>query len=193
MSALKFFVKSAQAIRSHTSSMGRKADQDNVKSSHMEEEDRIRYIRKKHFRMTQAQFGAAAGVSESAVSYWEKGSTRPSWEALDRIQTRLRVSPRWIRDGIGDMLVIPGNSPDALEKMLTKEQMALLDLFDAMTNEQQVVLLADAKRTVRNNAEIIRQLGGKDLNYPPNYKPGSLPARPAPNGPESSDSETNSH
>jgi len=47
----------------------------------------IAHIRRNIFRMTQAAFGALAGVTQATVSRWEAGESEPNRDEMERIRT----------------------------------------------------------------------------------------------------------
>ena len=64
--------------------------------------DRIRLIRKT-LNLTQQELGKAAGVTKSAVSQWERGSTAPERNALLALLRAYGISPDWVITGQGPM------------------------------------------------------------------------------------------
>ena len=53
--------------------------------------DNIRILRERH-NLTQAEFGAIAGVSDKAVSTWENGTAEPRMGAIQRIADHFRLT-----------------------------------------------------------------------------------------------------
>lgn len=49
--------------------------------------------------MTQAQLGAALGLSDAAISAWENGATPPSTDVAERAAAELGVTPGWLAFG----------------------------------------------------------------------------------------------
>ncbi len=66
--------------------------------------DRIKSLRKT-LGLSQEAFGKLAGVSKSAVSQWERGTTLPERDALMSLQRKRRVSQTWVISGKGDMFL----------------------------------------------------------------------------------------
>lgn len=111
--------------------------------------DRIRRLRKK-LALTQAQFGALAGCSKSAVSQWERGETEPERNSLDALRYRKHVNPDWITRGEGGMFLsdpaalAPPGSPEPQEPTLT----ALLDTLAARIAEADPAVRAEVTSLV---------------------------------------------
>ena len=51
----------------------------------------IEHIRKSVFGVTQADFGAIAGVTQATVSRWEKGEGAPSLDEMSRMRNEARA------------------------------------------------------------------------------------------------------
>lgn len=64
--------------------------------------DRIKELRKS-LGMNQAEFGSKIGISNTAVSKWEKGENTIPESAIKSIVREFGVSESWLRDGTGDM------------------------------------------------------------------------------------------
>lgn len=64
--------------------------------------DRIKELRKS-LGMNQAEFGSKIGISNTAVSKWEKGENTIPESAIKSIVREFGVSEAWLRDGTGDM------------------------------------------------------------------------------------------
>lgn len=69
--------------------------------------ERIKHARQS-FGLSQAQFGALAGVTKSAVSQWERFQSEPQRDALLALQRKKQLSPDWVAYGRGAMLLSPG-------------------------------------------------------------------------------------
>lgn len=80
--------------------------------------ENIKMLREAH-SMSQAEFGAIAGVSDKAVSTWEKGIKAPRMGAIQRIADYFGIQKSYILDD--------GNK----QPMLTKEEMLLLRYYRA--------------------------------------------------------------
>lgn len=64
--------------------------------------DRIKAIRK-HFKLTQAQFGERIGVKGNTVTTYESGDRTPSAAVADLICREFGVDLIWLETGIGEM------------------------------------------------------------------------------------------
>lgn len=64
--------------------------------------ERIKELRKS-LGMNQAEFGSKIGISNTAVSKWEKGENTVPESAIKSIVREFGVSETWLRDGTGDM------------------------------------------------------------------------------------------
>ena len=60
--------------------------------------DRIKELRKS-LGMNQAEFGSKIGISNTAVSKWEKGENTIPESAIKSIVREFGVSEAWLRDG----------------------------------------------------------------------------------------------
>jgi transcriptional regulator with XRE-family HTH domain len=63
--------------------------------------------------MTQAQLGAAFGISDKAVSGWERDKDIPEFAKLPVLRRTLRVTYAWLHEGDG-----PPPAADAPEVLL---------------------------------------------------------------------------
>jgi transcriptional regulator with XRE-family HTH domain len=76
-------------------------------------------------RMTQGKLGEHFGVSDKAVSGWERDADRPDLEKIAKLARILKVPARWLLDGKGHP-----PPPDALESVMDQlddEGRALLE------------------------------------------------------------------
>lgn len=64
--------------------------------------DRLKQVRKAA-KLNQEEFGARIGVTNSAVSYWEKGVRNIPDTAILSICREFNVSETWLRTGEGEM------------------------------------------------------------------------------------------
>lgn len=64
--------------------------------------DRIKSVRK-HFGITQAEFGEKIGVKGNTVTTYENGTRSPSDVAIVSICREYGVDEIWLREGIGEM------------------------------------------------------------------------------------------
>jgi len=111
--------------------------------------DRIRTLRR-DLRLTQEELGKAAGVTKSAVSQWERGTSVPGRDALLSLRNKFGINPDWVMTGQGPMRIgrastaqraiglLPTASPRSRELLeeiieaaesgrLTEEDLKLLD------------------------------------------------------------------
>ncbi len=68
--------------------------------------DRIRAIRK-HFHMTQPEFGTRIGVSRDVVASFEVGRVAPSEPVVRLICGEFGVDYGWLKSGAGEMFAAP--------------------------------------------------------------------------------------
>ena len=69
--------------------------------------------------LTMEKFGERLGVKKAAVSKWESGDNI-SEQIFKAICREFNVSEEWLRDGIGDMFIIPEDETATLvEDLLT--------------------------------------------------------------------------
>lgn len=59
----------------------------------------IEYIRKAILNLTQAEFGAIAGVAQATVSRWESGEFGPSIDEMSRIRAAAKARGIHWNDG----------------------------------------------------------------------------------------------
>lgn len=64
--------------------------------------DRLKQIRKAE-KLSQEEFGARIGVTNSAISYWEKGVRNIPDTAIISICREFNVNETWFRTGEGEM------------------------------------------------------------------------------------------
>lgn len=65
--------------------------------------ERIKKIRK-HFGLSQADFGESLGVSRDAISNYELGRVVPSELFVNHLCSTFNVNPDWLEKGEGEML-----------------------------------------------------------------------------------------
>ena len=71
--------------------------------------DRIRLVRKE-LGLNQEDFGRLAGRSKQAVSFWEKGTSKPERDSLMNLQREINLNPEWVINGIGSKYLEIGAS-----------------------------------------------------------------------------------
>lgn len=65
--------------------------------------DRIRTVRK-HYHLTQSEFGARLGAKQTSVANWETGSRTPLDPIISLICREFSVNENWLRTGEGTMI-----------------------------------------------------------------------------------------
>lgn len=98
---------------------------------------RILQIRER-MKLSQNDFGELAGVSGSAISAYEKGDIWPSVGVLIRIADISCSTVGWLAMG-------SDAAQDTLEKLLSKEDVKLLDAFHRANEEDKKVILRIAE------------------------------------------------
>jgi transcriptional regulator with XRE-family HTH domain len=97
--------------------------------------NRLAAARKK-IKMTQKQLGDALGVSDAAISGWERGDSAPEIHRLPALLKALKIPADWLIQGSGD-------PPD--QDMIR----VLLDALNSSQRRQAVRLL----RTLMDDSE----------------------------------------
>lgn len=72
--------------------------------------NRVRSIRK-HYKLSQTEFGANVGVTLGVVRNWEEGKTSLRSPMLELFCSVYNVNPDWLRTGEGEMFLPVDNSP----------------------------------------------------------------------------------
>lgn len=65
-------------------------------------ESRIREIRK-HFKLTQAEFGESLGVNRTIIKNYELAIVEPTNIFLDHLCLKYNIDPIWLNTGEGEM------------------------------------------------------------------------------------------
>lgn len=84
---------------------------------------RIRKARKR-LGMTQAELGKVFGITEQAVSQWEREKERPDPEKYPKLRKALKVPYSWLLEGTGDP-PSPDDQMAALESLSEAQQEAV--------------------------------------------------------------------
>ena len=97
---------------------------------------RIKLARERlHPKPTQAQIGAAFGVTVQAVSGWERDETIPELAKIAKLARMLKVPCAWLLDGSG-----PPPPPDALEvrieRLRPRERAMIGAMIDTIQNQR---------------------------------------------------------
>lgn len=114
----------------------------------MDTGERIKQVRA-HLGLSQAELGALAGVSKSAVSQWERGLTLPERDALMALQRARMISAEWVMHGRGNMFE---------RDQLVDEEPDLTRSWRLLTQEEQSELLAVIKKKAEHNRSVMEQL-----------------------------------
>ena len=94
-------------------------------------EDRIKNIRK-HFGLTQSEFGQKIGVKGNTITGYESGVRSPSDAVIISICREFNVDENWLRTGNGNMF--RQDSQSVLDRMtdeysLTRRERAVISAF----------------------------------------------------------------
>lgn len=82
--------------------------------------ERIRSLRKA-LGLTMEKFGDRLGVKKNSVSQWESGTNNVTEQMFKSICREFSVSEEWLRDGTGDMFLLPDDETAALVSDLLEE------------------------------------------------------------------------
>lgn len=98
--------------------------------------------RRSALKLTQRSLGKQVGVAHVTISQWERDETSPRGDNLFKLAAALNVEPGWIIKGDD------GYEPAPVEsfKMLSTQQLQLLELFDKLPTsekEQHIINLRD--------------------------------------------------
>lgn len=93
-------------------------------------------------RIKPAEFARLVGVSRASVSYWLKGTTKPSPENVFSIADQTGYSPRWIATGEGPQ---KGDGAMPLRMQLKEDEYNLLVVFQSLPNELKTRLMDYAR------------------------------------------------
>ncbi len=123
--------------------------------------DNIKFLRESH-KLSQVEFGLIAGVTNKAVSAWEKGKKIPRMGAIQNIADHFGLKKS---DIIEDNL-IKNLSEDFAEEVNTTQSEAYI-----LTDKEKHII--DTVRTLNDNGVeyVVRQL--KFAVEQPDYKKGS--------------------
>lgn len=87
--------------------------------------ERVKALRRQ-LGLTQAEFGALAGVTKGAVSLWEKGYNAPGRDAIDAICRKKQINRYWLLNGAGSMYVTSSLDGADIVSMVPVIQLELL-------------------------------------------------------------------
>jgi transcriptional regulator with XRE-family HTH domain len=94
---------------------------------------RVKAVRDK-LNLKQGAYATKLGISQSFLSYIEKGLRKPSYELLLSLLSNFKVNLHWIVTGVGDMFI-----PDTNPEQQVKEKFSRL--FPGVPPDQDVLEL----------------------------------------------------
>lgn len=74
---------------------------------------------RRQFKLTQAELGEIAGVSDKAVSTWERGTAEPRMGAIQRISSALGIPKSVIIEG-GNYAIYASKTLTEIEEHITQ-------------------------------------------------------------------------
>lgn len=78
-------------------------------------------------KVTQGDVGEHFGITDKAVSGWERDSERPDLAKIAKLARFLKVPSNWLLDGKG-----PPPSPDSLESLMERMEPGERAMLEAM-------------------------------------------------------------
>lgn len=93
--------------------------------------DRIKYLRKEHLKMTQSEFANCLGLSQNAIARYESGDRQPGNQTIKSICREFGVNKDWLLEGKEPMKVEIDDIEKLIAKMLTNENKTACQLFKA--------------------------------------------------------------
>lgn len=119
--------------------------------------DRMKELRKT-LNLTMDKFGERLGVGKTAISKLESGERNITEQMFKSICREFNVSEEWLRDGTGDMFVIPEDEDAALVSELLenpdnafyKSVLNLVATYKQMSPASQKVLEEFALKYLEN-------------------------------------------
>ncbi|HGJ5877091.1 MAG TPA: helix-turn-helix domain-containing protein [Arsenophonus sp.] len=122
---------------------------------------RIR-LRRKELELTQKQLGKKVGVSHVAISQWEKEETEPNGDNLLSLADALMCTPEYIIRGTTTTRSNRDQNNNYKYSRLTKTEENLLDMFNALTQEEQRNYLEEIAETRANLEQIYKEMKEKE-------------------------------
>ncbi|WGO84502.1 helix-turn-helix domain-containing protein [Arsenophonus apicola] len=122
---------------------------------------RIR-LRRKELQLTQKQLGKKVGVSHVAISQWEKEETEPNGDNLLSLADALMCTPEYIIRGTTSEKPIQCDNDTYKYSRLTKTEEKLLDMFNALTEDEQRNYLEEIAETRANLERIYKEMKEKE-------------------------------
>lgn len=119
--------------------------------------NRIKELRKV-LNLTMEKFGERLGVGKTAINKLEKGENRVTDQMFKSICREFNVSEEWLRNGTGDMFVVPEDEDAALVSELLenpdnafyKSVLNLVATYKQMSPASQKVLEEFASKYLEN-------------------------------------------
>lgn len=103
--------------------------------------------------LTQVQFAAIAGVSDKAVSTWERGEKEPRMKPLQRICSHFGIDINQFADADTDVYKKDGPTPVSESGPISPERQALMDAVKDMDD--------DTARAVLEVVRSVKKLRGE--------------------------------
>ncbi|MFS1583701.1 MAG: helix-turn-helix domain-containing protein [Candidatus Arsenophonus phytopathogenicus] len=122
---------------------------------------RIR-LRRKELQLTQKQLGKRVGVSHVAISQWEKEETEPNGDNLLSLADALMCTPEYIIRGTATTKFNQEQNDNYRYSRLTKTEENLLDMFNALTEDEQKNYLKEMTETRANLERIYKEMKEKE-------------------------------
>lgn len=121
--------------------------------------ERIKFLRTSSaIKLTLEKFGERLGVKKNTVSQWESNTNNLPDQMFKAICREFNVSEEWLRDGTGDMFVVPEDEDAALVSELLenpdnafyKSVLNLVATYKQMSPASQKVLEEFASKYLEN-------------------------------------------
>lgn len=118
--------------------------------------NRIAEVRK-HFGLTQAEFGAKIGLSRDGVASYERGNAKPTGVALQCIASVFHVNRYWLETGEGEMLA-DSSANDPLDELCNQYKLSAMSRgivkgFVELSEDQRAFFLQIARQVLESGAE----------------------------------------
>ncbi|HGJ5854899.1 helix-turn-helix domain-containing protein [Arsenophonus nasoniae] len=123
--------------------------------------ERIR-LRRKELELTQKQLGKRVGVSHVAISQWEKEETEPKGDNLLSLADALMCTAEYILRGTTSEKPIRCDNDTYKYSRLTKREENLLEMFNALTEDEQKNYLKEITETRANLERIYKEMKEKE-------------------------------
>lgn len=94
---------------------------------------RLKELRKKNGKITQAELADTLGISQQAVGLWETGKTMPDYPAMIQLADLFHVSIDYL---LGHEVAQPESSAGAAATASTDEEKLLLQQYNALNSEE---------------------------------------------------------